>query len=138
MIVIDASVWVSYLLPQEPAHQFTKQWLAQYLVNGGTLAAPIILVPEVAGAVTRRTRFITEGQQAIDYLTNLSPLRLLMLNRSLGLAAAQVAVDLQLKGADACYVAVAQRLRVPLVSWDQEQLRRASQLIQAYTPATIP
>ena len=52
--------------------------------------------------------------------------------------AAQVAVDLHLRGADAVYVATAQRLSVPLVTWDREQLDRSSVVIEAYEPGAEP
>ena len=41
---------------------------------------------------------------------------------------------LRLRGADATYVAVAQRLDLPLITWDREQLERASRLITVRSP----
>jgi len=34
--------------------------------------------------------------------------------------------------------ALAQQLNIPLVSWDKEQLRKASNLLTTYTPDTYP
>ena len=39
---------------------------------------------------------------------------------------ADVAADLRLRGADATYVAAAQELNLPLVSWDREQIERGA------------
>ena len=51
---------------------------------------------------------------------------------------AEVASDLQLRAGDAIYVALAHQLSIPLVSWDREQLQRASSLIETYTPDSYP
>jgi predicted nucleic acid-binding protein len=48
--------------------------------------------------------------------------------------AADLAANQRLRGADAMYVAIAQGLKIPLVSWDQEQVARASGAITAYMP----
>jgi predicted nucleic acid-binding protein len=42
------------------------------------------------------------------------------------------------KGADSIYVAVAEHLGVPLISWDGEHNSKATALITMYTPATAP
>jgi hypothetical protein len=39
-----------------------------------------------------------------------------------------------LRGADACYVAIAAAFDIPLVSWDAQQLERAAAVIKAYAP----
>ncbi len=31
MIVVDASVWVSRLVPQDVHHELTRQWLERYI-----------------------------------------------------------------------------------------------------------
>lgn len=50
--------------------------------------------------------------------------------------ATQIAIDGKLRGADAVYVALTQRLGVPLVSWDNEHHTRAPVYITGYTPST--
>jgi predicted nucleic acid-binding protein len=52
--------------------------------------------------------------------------------------AVEVAVKLQLRAGDAAYVAVAHRHNIPLISWDKEQLRKASSLTTTYTPDEYP
>lgn len=42
-----------------------------------------------------------------------------------------------LRGADAIYVATAHQKSLPLISWDHEQLNRATVLFNTYTPATF-
>ncbi|GAC1421889.1 MAG: hypothetical protein PVS3B3_01170 [Ktedonobacteraceae bacterium] len=48
------------------------------------------------------------------------------------------ALDKQYKCCYATYVAVAHQLSIPLISWDKEQLQKASKIIQTYTPDTYP
>ena len=49
---------------------------------------------------------------------------------------ASVWVSRLIPSADAIYVAVAKQLNIPLISWDKEQLRKASSLLTTYTPET--
>ncbi|MCL4394903.1 MAG: PIN domain-containing protein [Chloroflexi bacterium] len=76
------------------------------------------------------------AHQAVERLLRLEALRIVALDRRLGLAASQLAAELGLRGADATYVAVANQLRIPLVSWDREQLERASERVSVATPET--
>lgn len=133
-VVVDASVWVSYLLPQDSHHAASEAWLDGYISGGGKVAAPMLLLVEIAGAVARRTGDITLARQTITTLANLPELSLVELDRSLSLTAANLAATLALRGADTLYVAVAQVLKAPLITWDHEQLTRTGQLIQTRTP----
>jgi predicted nucleic acid-binding protein len=134
MIVVDASVWVSYLLPQDSHHIASEVWLDGYVKGGGQIVAPALLLAELAGAVARRTGDVALARQLINALTNLPELTLVALDHSLSLTAAQLAADLKLRGADAFYVALAQVLQIPLFTWDQEQLTRTTKIIQTRTP----
>jgi predicted nucleic acid-binding protein len=62
-------------------------------------------------------------------------LRAVEIDESLGLFAAQVAADYRLRGADALYVAVAVRLRMPLVTLDNEQASRAAAAVEVIRPS---
>lgn len=46
----------------------------------------------------------------------------------------ELAIDLRLRGADAVYVAVADQLSLPLVSWDVEQRERAAARVEVIVP----
>ncbi len=134
MMVVDASVWVSYLLPQDSHHTASESWFDGYIKGGGKVAAPTILLAELAGAVARRTGDIALARQIITAIINLPELNLVAIDHSLSLAAAQIAADLKLRGADSFYIALAQALQIPLVTWDQEQLTRPNKIIQIQTP----
>lgn len=125
MIVIDASVWLSYLVESDVNHTTSRRWLSGVLTKGEAIAAPVLLLAEIAGAIARQTGNLALAQKTIDRLLRISNLRLVSLDHGLGIQAARVAAAQRLCGADASYVAVAAALGVPLVSWDKEQLARA-------------
>ena len=135
-VVVDASVWTSWLLPQDVFHQASHAWMDRYARAGGLLITPALLLIEVAAAVARRTGQSVLGHQAVQTVFRLHLLRLARLDPSLIISAARIAADRQLRAGDATYVAVAQHLSIPLVTWDNEQLLRSMPLIRAYTPAT--
>jgi prevent-host-death family protein len=90
---------------------------------------PALMPPEVAGALARRLRNGRLARRAVQYLLRLPTLRLVSLDRRLAEDAVGLAADLRLCGADATYVAVARRLRLPLVTWDREQRDRARRAV---------
>lgn len=134
MIVIDSSVWVSWLVSQDVHHQTSRQWMAGTLASGETLVVPSLALAEIAGAVARRTDQATHGKQAIRQLLRLPVLRVEPVDRSLAMAAALVAADLKLRGPDAIFAALAYRLGIPLVTWDNELAMRGGQLVTTLPP----
>jgi predicted nucleic acid-binding protein len=134
MIVIDASVWVSRLMPADAFHEVSRGWMGEVVEAGEMLVAPIILLAEVAGAIARRTGDPRLGHQSVQQIRQVPTLQIIDIDHSLGDYAAQVASDLRLRGADATYVAVADRFDIPLVTWDQELLDRAGAVISVQMP----
>ena len=134
MIVVDASVWVGSLIAQDVNHYISRRWLDQYTLSGGFVAAPLLLLAEVAGAVSRRLGSPQRGEQAADRLRRTAGLRLVSGDLAFGQTAARLAARLRLRGADATYVTVAHVLNVPLVTWDREQHQRAASIVSVQTP----
>jgi len=137
-MVIDASVWVSSLISQDTHHLVSTNWLSQRLAGGDTLVVPTLTLAEVAGAISRRTGVISLGRQSAEQILNAPSLRLIGLDLELSAEAAEVAANLQLRGGDAVYVAVARSLGVPLVTWDQELHVRASGFVEVVYPEARP
>jgi len=134
IVVVDASVWLSTLLRAYPFYEASLRWLRHFLLEDGTVAAPMTLMSEVAGAYARRT-----GQAgiAVQYSLEIQSdprVQLYSVDAALGDASARLAAHLPLKGSDAVYVALAQGLGSPLVTRDREQLARGSTVIQTMTP----
>jgi predicted nucleic acid-binding protein len=136
-MVVDASVWVSRLLPQDAKHAATRGWLERHLRDGGLTASPALALAEVAGAVARRTGSARLGTRAVQALLDLPGLRLIAVDQRLAMRAARLAAELSLRGADAVYVAAALDLGLPLVSWDVEQRERGRRLVRVHTPGEM-
>jgi predicted nucleic acid-binding protein len=99
--------------------------------DGGQFVSPALLLAEVAGAISRRTR-PDLAQRALHELETLPGLRMVEMSNSLLTAAAHLAADLGLRGADSVYVATAVQLRVPLLTLDIDQKARASAVVKIF------
>src|SRR4051794_17006156 len=123
-VVIDASVWVSWFLDADVNHLAAETWLDNHTLSGGVLVAPAILLTEVASAIARKMQSENEGQRAAVYLGQFSLLTLVPVTNDLVEKATYLAARYFLRAADAYYVAVANELALPLVTFDAEQLDR--------------
>ena len=137
MIVIDASVWVSAVLPHDRFHSRSQSFIEQLLDGDVVQVVPTIFLPEVVGAVARQTT-AEDGAGVRSRLMTINLLQWVTVDPDLAAASAQLGAALLLRGADSIYVAVAERLGVPLISWDGEHITRAAQAITVYTPDTVP
>jgi predicted nucleic acid-binding protein len=133
-MVVDASVWVSSLVPDDVNHMASSGWLGRELSVGSILVIPGHAPAEVAGAIARRTGQPALGGQAAARLLTLPSLRIVPIDASLAHAAANVAADHLLRGADAVYATVAQALNLPLVTLDAELQRRAAGFVHVVAP----
>jgi predicted nucleic acid-binding protein len=136
-VVVDASVWVSSLLADDAFYAPSHEWLRE-TARRGPLVAPALMLAEVAGALSRRTGDVVDGQKALRSLLRLQALRIVTLDQRLGEAAARLAARGALRGADAVYAGLAQALRIPLVTWDDELKARAARWIAVYDPLHQP
>ena len=133
-MIVDASVWVSVLVGHDVNHTISRAWLHARLAAHDVLAVPTLFLPEVAVAIARRRGISELGRQAVGQILLTPGLRLVSLDTELSAEAARLAADLQLKGADAVYVATARTLSLPLVTWDQELHSKASRLVKVLHP----
>ena len=134
MSVVDASVWVSVLLPQDVHHRTARRWLDARLASDETIVSPVLLLSEVGGAIARQMRSPETAARALKFIEGIPGLRLVPVDHRLGRASAELAVRLGLRGADAIYVAVAAHLKIPLVTLDAEQRERAREVIEVSMP----
>lgn len=134
--MVDASVWVARLVPQDVFYEQVKAWLAAQRAEGIEFLAPALLLAEVAGAVSHRSGDASLARKAIQKLEKLPGLRLVEMDNSLLREAAKLAAQLGLRGADSTYVAVASRLDLPLVTLDTDQRQRAAGQIVIQTIET--
>ena len=134
MYVVDASVWVSRFVPADVHHEPSYHWLEGVVARGDLLAAPALLLAEVAGAISRRTGHPELATRAVDLLEQVPSGRLVPVDAQLARLAAELAGQHRLRGGDALYVALAQILGFSLVTWDREQAERGSRATPVFTP----
>lgn len=127
--VLDASVWVARLVRQDAFHESVKGWMETRRAAGDLFYAPDLLLAETSGAIRRRLDDPALAARAVDALLHLPALRLVEMDRELLVEAARLAAELGLRGADATYAALAQRLNLPLVTFDADQRERAAKRI---------
>lgn len=136
-MIVDASVWVSYFIHTDVNYATSVAWLERIIASGETLAAPALLPVEVAGAVVRRSGDSSLGLEAAEALRDLPCLGIVPLDDELLHLCEQTAATLSVKGADAVYIATAQLLNVPLVTWDTEQKTRGGVIATTHSPADL-
>ena len=137
MIVVDASVWVAYLLPQDRWHTLSVRFLDPVLDAGTIMVVPTIFLVEVSASVARQTQ-PANGLRVRDRLQDIDLFQWVPIDDALASAAAQFGAELQIRGADSIYATIAEQLGLPLVSWDRNHLERATARIIVYTPETAP
>ena len=125
-LVVDASLWVARLVPQDAFHARVRLWMETRLLAGTEFVAPALLLAETAGAISRRTGDALLAARAVELLERLPGLRLVEMDDTLMEAAAGLAAGLGLRAADSVYVAVASRLNIPLATLDADQRARAA------------
>ena len=134
MTVVDASVLVSGAILGDVFHLPSVAWLARSRRSRSPLSIPTLALPEVAGAIARRTG---DSAFAIEMTTALRRTRtfaIVPLDDDLVDQAVLLASERQIRGADAVYVALALLRGVALVTWDREMLARGAGLVDVRTP----
>lgn len=134
MAVIDASVYVALINPHEEAHEECWAWLRDAYPAGEPIAAPAILVAEVAAAISRGASDVTLAHRAAQQILSGNVVELVPVTASLTRRAAGIAAEHRIRGADACYVALAVRLEQELVTLDRQQLERGAAVVDTRRP----
>ena len=135
MIVLDASVWISGIRPDETHYQVSRRWLAQRRGDGAPIAVPVHFLVEVASAFSRPVDGSeAEGLDALQTVLDERLIERFELDDELAESAARAAARCRIRAGDALYVALAQELDVPLITWDGQVLDRARVLVDVQTP----
>ena len=130
--VLDASVAVASLRPNEPLHAASVAFLSPLLKGADAIVVPAIFRIEVAAALARVgftpaqvARFVGEFVARATIVT-IGPVRTARIER--------IAIATRLRAADATYVWLAARDGIPLVTGDAEVHRRAAGTCQLISP----
>lgn len=135
MFVVDASVYIADVRPSEPHHAEARAFLDHVRQSGEEVYSPIIVLAEVAAGIVRGTGRPSLARRLTALLQHVPNFTFVPVDGSLGQMAAEVAASHQIRGCDAVYVALAQRLNASLVTLDVEQRRRTPAVVAAQTPA---
>ncbi|MBX3055282.1 MAG: type II toxin-antitoxin system VapC family toxin [Anaerolineae bacterium] len=134
MMVIDASVFMALLYQDEPGHIISRTWFGVALTSGQILSSPVIMLAEVAAAISRSKSDSARAGQFVQLLANGDLISLYPVTFGLAERAAEIAADYKIRGCDAVYVALAEQLGEELVTLDNEQLSRGTDVVTTRRP----
>jgi predicted nucleic acid-binding protein len=132
--VVDASVLIAAERKGETGHRASRTWLRRVTVEGSTLAAPSIVLPEIAAALARATGDVALANESVQRFRR-DLLVIEPVTESLAARAAEIAAVHGIRGCDAVYVALAERRGEDLVTLDRHQLERGSAVVPTCEPA---
>jgi predicted nucleic acid-binding protein len=134
MYTVDASVWVNGFDQRESGHETSRQVLELLRAQAIPIFEPMLVLAEVAGAISRTRQDPARAEAFAITLGQLPTVTILPLDEALGQQALALAAQHGLRGADAVYAAVAQQVGCTLISLDNEHLTRLAGLISVQTP----
>jgi len=134
MYTVDASVWVNGFDQRESGHETSRQVLELLRAQTIPIIEPILVLAEVAGAISRTRQDPARAEAFAITLGQLPNVTILPLDEVLGQQALALAAQHGLRGADAVYAAVAQQVGCTLISLNNEHLTRLAGLISVQTP----
>lgn len=134
MYVIDASVHVADARPSEPHHQEAHALLARVAAEGWTVYLPVIVLAEVAAAISRGTGQPGLAHRLTGTLRQIPHFRFVPVDDALGDLAVELAARHQIRGCDAIYVALARQHNARLITLDRQQRERVPPDLVARTP----
>lgn len=135
-MVTDASFWVAIFVENDAHNAEASKCLERALELQQAFHAPALTLAEVGGAIARKTGDRKAAGMAVQYLVSQTWIAIHHGSEPLSRGAATVAVERMLRGADATYVALAKHLGVPLITLDDEMLKRSAPAVSAMTPGT--
>jgi predicted nucleic acid-binding protein len=134
MAVIDASVYIALINAQEREHARCWAWFEATKASEEPTIAPVILLAEVAAALSRGVGDAALAHQVIQQLKIGSLIELAPVTLTLAGNAAVIAADYRIRGCDAVYVALAAQLDQALITLDRQQLERAAEVVTVSKP----
>lgn len=135
MYVIDASVLVADVHPGEPHHAEARAFLRRVAVEKQPVYLPVIILPEVAAAISRGTGEPALARRLTVALQRIPHFEIVPVDEHLGQLAAALASDHQIRGCDAVYVALARERGATLITLDRQQCERVPPSVAACSPA---
>ena len=119
-MVVDACVFVAFFNSSDLFHKRSVTWLQDHSIE--KIEAPIVILAELASALIRMTN---DKQLVVDSVELMKKyFTLHEIDESFTAKAIDVALKYRLRDYDCFYVALAKKLRKPLVTFDKEVAKR--------------
>ena len=134
MAIIDASVYLALIHAHEEDHTNSWAWFEQAQAAQEPIAAPVILLAEVAAALSRGTGDLALAHRVVGQLEHSGLIELVPVTLAVAKRAAAIAADHRFRSCDAVYVALADQLGDCLVTLDRQQLERSAAIVSAREP----
>lgn len=134
MAIMDASVYIALINAHESDHPAAWAWFQHAQAAGESLAAPAILLSEIAAALSRGLGNPALAHQVVRQLLQSQLIELVPVTPVLAEHAAAIAANHQIRGCDAIYLALAEQLGAELVTLDQQQLERGAAVVTTRRP----
>jgi len=134
MAVIDASVYIALINAKEVEHTSSWAWFEQATKEQQTIAAPVILLAEVAAALSHGVGDLSLAHRVVRQLNRSRVIELVPVTNALAEQAAVIAGAYRIRGCDAIYIALASQLEDCLITLDQQQLERAAAIVDICKP----
>lgn len=134
-MVIDASVWVSLFRADDVHHGIATSFVEAAIAARAELHVPNLAPAEIAGVFARQTQSTKLATRTVRAALAIPGVQRHGCDDALADQAYMIAARCKLRGADAVYAALAQHLRMPLITFDREILLRTARLVRGATPA---
>jgi predicted nucleic acid-binding protein len=122
--VLDASVAVAAVRPNEHAYAPSRARVARALQGVDEIVVPALFSIEVGAALARAGWAVADIEAYVAPLAS-PPHRIVTLGPRGAARIRQVAIACRLRAADACYVWLASRERIPVCTLDDEVIQRS-------------
>jgi predicted nucleic acid-binding protein len=132
--VIDASVYIALINAREREHVASWTWFMQAQASQKAIRAPVILLTEVAAALSRGVGDSALAHRVVQQLTASQVIELAAITPAMAERAAAIAADHRIRGCDAIYIALAEQLGDDLITLNRQQLERGAAVITTRRP----
>ena len=134
MAIVDASVAVALANADEKEHARCWAWFEGTRREDELISAPVILLAEVAAALSRGMGDRALARRVAQQWARLDLIALVPVTMALAERAAEIAAEHRIRGCDAVYVALADLSGEPLVTLDRQQLERGAAVATVRRP----
>ena len=134
---LDASVFLNAFNPREAGYAESHRLLVHLQQAGTPIVVPTLLLPEVAGTISRGRQDASLARAFVGSLSNLPHVVFVPLDLTAARRAADVAAGHRLRGSDAVYASVALQFGSTLVTLDREQKERIAKILPTRLPSQI-